>query len=115
MRRVVIGLLYHWPVDVTSLMLMRAEGPSRSTSLVLLFPPERIAIIQRLLVVGERVVINGRRQIEAGRQAGVEKARRLQLGEARQVRDLLQPEMIEEARRGAEGHRSPWRLAAAAQ
>ena len=68
----------------------RARRPRRQAEI-------EIARLERVLVLAQRRIVRRQRHREAGRQAAVEQAGALQLVEARQVADRLEPEMARNA------------------
>src|SRR5215472_18458438 len=74
-----------------------------------------VARLERILVGMQRRIVRRHRHRKAVRQPSVEQARPLELVEARQVRQRLQPEMREEAFGGPVGERTSRHLAAAAR
>src|SRR5262249_33203523 len=70
-----------------------------------------VARLERILVLAQGRIVRRHRHREARRQPAVEQARALQLVEARQIADRVEPEMREECLAGAIGHRPARRLA----
>src|SRR5262245_47843643 len=69
-----------------------------------------VARLERILVLAQRRIVRRRRHREAGRQLPVEHARALELVEARQVGQRLEPEMRQELLGRSVGERTARRL-----
>src|SRR5207237_532187 len=78
-------------------------------------PKIEVARLERVLVLAQGRVVRRHRHGETGRQPPVEQAGALELVEAGQIADRLEPEMRQKRLRRTEGERTPRGLATAAR